>query len=170
MDFLDVVKSRRSCRLYKNEPINMDLLKKCILLWMNAPSARNEQPWKFFVLTDRERLDNLWNNLKFHKQMLLSAPCAICIAYDPKESSCLEYTFQSLSACAETILLSLVNYWLWWCRLWTYPIKENCDLAKEMFNLPEWIEPFTILSVWIPEWTEEYKAKDCEKDELIKIL
>lgn len=170
MEFVDVVKKRRSCRVYKDEPINMDLLKKCILLWMNAPSARNEQPWKFFILTDREKLDNLWNNLKYHKQMLLSAPCAVCIAYDPKESSCLEYTFQSLSACAQTILLSLVDCGLWGCRLWTYPIKENCDLAKEMFNLPEWIEPFTILSVWIPEWTEEYKAKDCEKDELITIL
>lgn len=48
--------------------------------------------------------------------------------------------------------------------------KENCDLAKEMFNHPEWIEPFTILSIWVPDNSEILKEKICEKEELIKIV
>jgi len=54
MDFFEVVKKRRSVCEFSNRPVAykdiMTMLKAAIL----APSATNEQPWRFIVIQDEE--------------------------------------------------------------------------------------------------------------------
>jgi nitroreductase len=49
MDFLEVLKSRRSIRAFKPDPIPMDTLKKIMEECVWAPSWANTQPWEFAV-------------------------------------------------------------------------------------------------------------------------
>jgi len=49
MNFLELAKSRRSVRQYRQEKIPRDLIKKIIEAGLWAPSAFNQQPIKFFV-------------------------------------------------------------------------------------------------------------------------
>jgi len=53
----DVIKKRRSVRRYTPDPINSEIVKKCVEAARLAPSACNSQPWTFIVVDD-EKLKN----------------------------------------------------------------------------------------------------------------
>ena len=49
MEFSQVVKSRYSCRNFSDERVSKETLYKIIGEALNAPSAKNTQPWQFYV-------------------------------------------------------------------------------------------------------------------------
>jgi nitroreductase len=51
-DFLRIIRSRRSCRKYSNQPIEKEKLERIIEAGRMAPSACNAQPWKFIIVDD----------------------------------------------------------------------------------------------------------------------
>ena len=52
MEFLEVVRTRRSVRTYKPDPVPGDVLKQVFEAVRAAPSANNEQPWLFLLIKD----------------------------------------------------------------------------------------------------------------------
>ncbi len=54
MDVLDVIKSRRSIRAFERKRPPKEIIKKCLEAATWAPSATNQQPWEFIVLTGKE--------------------------------------------------------------------------------------------------------------------
>lgn len=68
MDVLECIRTRRSIRKYKPEPVPRDKLEQVLEAARIAPSAGNRQPWKFIVVTDpetRRRLVPLARNQEF---------------------------------------------------------------------------------------------------------
>lgn len=55
MNFLELAKSRYSCRSYKDEPVERAKLISCVEAAINGPSACNSQPWSFIITDDREK-------------------------------------------------------------------------------------------------------------------
>lgn len=58
MDFIEVVKGRKSIRGYKPDPVPLELLQKIIETAVRAPSGMNTQPWEITVVTG-EPLENI---------------------------------------------------------------------------------------------------------------
>ena len=54
MEFYDVIKTRRSVRSYKPDPIPEEVLNRVLDAARIAPSGSNRQPWKFIVVKDEE--------------------------------------------------------------------------------------------------------------------
>ena len=54
MEILDAIRRRRAVRDYKPEKLPGDLLRQLVVAASWAPSAMNEQPWHFTVVTDRD--------------------------------------------------------------------------------------------------------------------
>jgi nitroreductase len=54
--FEQVVRTRRSVRAYKHEPVPEETLRELVELATLAPTAMNLQPWRFSVTTGREAL------------------------------------------------------------------------------------------------------------------
>jgi len=54
MDVLDIIKSRRSIRAFERKRPPREIIKKCLEAATWAPSATNQQPWEFIVLTGNE--------------------------------------------------------------------------------------------------------------------
>lgn len=50
MDILDAIKTRKSIRKFKPEPVSKDIITKILEAAVRAPSAENTQPWEFYVL------------------------------------------------------------------------------------------------------------------------
>ena len=55
-DIREVIKSRRSCRSYSPEALSRGQIEALIADAVWAPSGSNNQPWRFVVIQDRERL------------------------------------------------------------------------------------------------------------------
>jgi nitroreductase len=53
-DFFAVVGRQRACREFRPEPLEDDLVERCLEAATFAPSAENRQPWVFVVVRDPE--------------------------------------------------------------------------------------------------------------------
>lgn len=56
MNTLDAIRSKRSIRKFKDELIPEETLLKILDAGRHAQSSKNEQPWTFILVQDRERL------------------------------------------------------------------------------------------------------------------
>ncbi|MBN2281742.1 MAG: nitroreductase family protein [Candidatus Marinimicrobia bacterium] len=54
MEFLELVKKRKSTRKYAKEPVPDEAIEKCLEAARLAPSACNSQPWKFIVVKQQQ--------------------------------------------------------------------------------------------------------------------
>ena len=70
MDFYELLKKRRSIRKYKKDPIPREILEKILSAGMEAPSGKNRQNWRFFVVQGEKRDEYLklsqktWTGIK----------------------------------------------------------------------------------------------------------
>lgn len=64
MDLLDGIRQRRSVRVYKPDPVSVAMLEELAHAAVQAPSAMDEEPWRFTVVTNQERLDNISDKAK----------------------------------------------------------------------------------------------------------
>lgn len=62
MELNQVIKSRRSARLFTNDEVSEEQLEQILYSASLAPSARNRQPWKFYILSDKQK-DDIMNML-----------------------------------------------------------------------------------------------------------
>lgn len=53
--FYELLKTRRSIRKYKSDPVPQHLIEKILAAGMEAPSGKNRQNWRFFVLQGKKR-------------------------------------------------------------------------------------------------------------------
>jgi len=58
MDIVEAIRSRKSIRGYKPDPVPNEILREILEIATRAPSAMNTQPWEITVVTG-ETLDNL---------------------------------------------------------------------------------------------------------------
>lgn len=59
MDLLTAIKTRRSVRNFADEPVEKEDLNKILEAANWAPSARNQQPWRFIVIKNKELSEQL---------------------------------------------------------------------------------------------------------------
>lgn len=64
MTLSEIFKTRRSVRNYQVKPVSMDIIQSIIDDSILAPSAGNEQPWKFIVVSNPEMIDRISNECK----------------------------------------------------------------------------------------------------------
>ena len=60
---LATIYSRRAVRKYKSKPVSKKLIEELIAAGRMAPSAMNRQTWKFYVLTNKELIHTLSNDI-----------------------------------------------------------------------------------------------------------
>ncbi|HEX9114031.1 MAG TPA: nitroreductase family protein, partial [Nitrospirota bacterium] len=54
MDLLEGIYTRRSIRRYTDQPVDRDQLIEIVKAGTWAPSGRNNQPWRFVIVTNEE--------------------------------------------------------------------------------------------------------------------
>ncbi|GBE15984.1 5,6-dimethylbenzimidazole synthase [bacterium BMS3Abin14] len=55
MDFYGVIRNRRSCRIFTPDPVPRDVLERVVEAALWAPSGKNRQNWRIFVVTGGKR-------------------------------------------------------------------------------------------------------------------
>jgi len=54
LEFYEVIRTRRSVRAYKPDPIPEDVLRRVLEAARIAPSGSNRQPWRFIIVRDED--------------------------------------------------------------------------------------------------------------------
>jgi len=150
---LQTIITRRSVRKYIDQPICEDKVQWMLRAAMNAPSAGNEQPWEFLVITDKYKLRRV---PEFHpySKMLTGATLAILVVADPSkvkyEEELRQLWIQDCSAATQNILLSAHALDLGAVWLAVYPDPPRLNGMRKLFGIPEELVPFSIVSLGYP--------------------
>ena len=96
---------RVSIRKYQDRPVENEKINVLLRAAMQAPSAANQQPWEFFVVTDPGKLRELADTSPYAK-MTANAPVAIVSAYR-KECILPEYAEIDMSIAMENLWLKI---------------------------------------------------------------
>jgi nitroreductase len=159
---LDSIFKRRSIRAYTSEPVSPEDISKLLEAAMAAPSARNDRPWHFVAVTNRETLDSLAGAHPYAK-MLRTATAAIAVCADPSISS--DYWVQDCAAATENILIRAAALGLGTCWLGCHPKEDRKKRVREVLGIPEKIEVLSLIAVGHPDEHKEARTQyDPDRD------
>ena len=165
---LDNIAQRKSVRHFvPGKDIPQADLEKLVKAGMAAPTARNSQPWEFYVVTSPEIKQQLKDGLP-HAKMLEQASAAIVVCGNSDymlEGEGREYWVQDCSAATQNILLAAEAMGLG--AVWTgvYPGRERLEHVQKTLSLPVSHLPLCVIPVSYP--TGEDQPKDKYKPERI---
>lgn len=149
MEVMEALITRRSVRNFIDRPVSDETIELMLKAAMHAPSARNRQPWQFYVITDREILRKIPDVHPFAamtpKASLAVVVCADeSILPDPKRwgIDCAAAT-QNLLLSAHSLGLGAV-----WCGV--YPDPDRQRELKNLLKLPDTIHPFSLVPIGYP--------------------
>ena len=95
--------TRVSIRKYQDRPVEKEKTEAILRAAMQAPSAANQQPWEFYVVTNKEKLLAL-SKVHPYAGMTKDAPAAIVSAYR-KNCALPEYAQIDLAIAMENLWL-----------------------------------------------------------------
>jgi len=132
MDILELIKTRRSIRKYKLDPIPEEEINKILEAGRWAPSASNRQPWSFIVLRSEETKRKLAETLTWGG-FLSQAPLGIAVVINPRASN---HPVEDGAAATQNMLLEAHSLGLGACWIGAYG-SVNEESAKDILNVPD---------------------------------
>jgi len=147
MNVHQAIKTRRSIRSYKAEPVPEEKLKKVLEAARLAPSAHNEQEWKFVVVRDAERREQL--SEAAGQGFISEAPVIIvAVALDPEEvmSSGVPNYAIDLAIAVDHMTLAAVEEGLGTC--WVGAFSQ--EKVKKVLGIPERYKVVVLLPLGFP--------------------
>jgi len=154
MKLSHAIRRRRSTRDFLSDPVSVEALAQLVTAASWAPSAMNEQPWHFTVITERALLDDISERSKAwllrttsdmsssvhfrdtlkdpHFHLFYRAPALIVISTPQKTQWCVE----DCSLAAQNLMLAatgggLGSCWIGFAQGWL-----NTDQGRECLGLP----------------------------------
>ena len=139
---------RISVRKYQNRPVEREKTEAILRAAMQAPSAGNQQPWEFYVITNREKLEAL-SKASPYAGMAKDAPVAIVAAYR-RDCMMPEYAQIDLSIAMEHIWLETDAQGLGGVWLGIAPIEERMKAVEEIVGMPDNLRAFAVFPYGYP--------------------
>ena len=134
MEFLDIIKNRRSVRTYSSLSIEKDVILNLINAAGYAPSGKNLQPWRFVIVGNSKEKEQI-ARLSKYESWLKHAPYFILVFLDNHLSYERIKDIQSIGACIQNILLSAHAQNIGAC--WVGEIIEQGEKIKKLINVNE---------------------------------
>lgn len=84
MDTLKAISTRTSVRKFLDKEIPYEVIKTIVEAGIKAPSGGNRQPWRFVVVTDKEKIKTF--DPEFHQPCVEEAPAVIVVCVNPHDT------------------------------------------------------------------------------------
>jgi len=151
MDLFDVVRTRRSVRTYRPEPIPQEVLSRVLDAARIAPSGSNRQPTRLIVVKDEQTKKNLVP-LCHNQAFVAAAPVVICavgrnINYDRGEWMGDYAMIVDVAIAVDHLTLAARAEGLGTCWIGSF---SNARL-REFFKLPEDVNVVALTPLGYPD-------------------
>lgn len=153
---MDQIFKRTSIRRYLDQPVEAEKTEYLLKAAMQAPSAGNQQPWEFYVITNRDILEKL-SKISPYAGPAARAPIAIAAAVR-NECEWPQVSDYDVSLAMGNMWLAVGDVGLGGVWLGVSPFKDRMDAVSEILNLPDSVRPFAIFAYGYP--AREPKAHD----------
>lgn len=126
---IEVLKSRRSIRTYAEKPVEVAIIEEIVDCARLAPTAMNDQPWDFVVLTSKQDLQRIPPMLG-HAEFIANAAFAVLVL--ARETN---YAVEDCCAATENLLLAAEAHGLGSC--WVAGTKQTYGpVVAKAFGAP----------------------------------
>lgn len=162
---IETILSRKSERDYTGETIPQEDIRKILDCGFHAPSAMNRQPWSVVVTKDKEVFRKIMEFQPYCK-FLNEASHAVFVCGDKEKSP--HFWRDDCAAVTQNILLGAhgLGYGACWCGI--TPVPEHMKGAKQLFQLPENIEAYSLIVLGVKKTSRE-PNKGRYQDSLVHI-
>ena len=143
------INSRRSIRKYTTQQVTDEQVTELLRAAMSAPSAGNQQPWRFVVIRSRELLEQI-PTFHPHASMTPQASLIVAVCGDMTNLRIPERWVQDCSAATENLLLAAHAQGLGACWVGLHPGESLIKRVKELLSLPASFVPMAVVSLGQP--------------------
>lgn len=144
LDVFEAIRTRKSIRKYKSEPIPAEKLEMIFEAARLAPSAGNHQPWRFVAVQNANRkrtLATVANNQTF----LADAAAIVAAIGDPEMSK--RWYDKDVMIAVEHMVLAAVTLGYGTCWIGAFDEEE----VKSLLKIPKGMHVIALLSIGIPD-------------------
>jgi len=148
MDVMEAIRTRRSIRAYKPDPVPEEKLMACLEAARLAPSAGNRQPWLFIVVRDPQVKEKLRE--AYGAEWFYQAPVIICACGSPdcawtrSDGKC--YCDVDVTIAMDHLILEAWEQGLGTCWIGAF----DAEKVKEVLDIPEDYEPIAMTPLGFP--------------------
>jgi nitroreductase len=143
LNAIEALRSRRSIRTYTDRPVEREIIEEIVDCARLAPTAMNDQPWDFIVLTKKEDLQSI-PPLLGHAAFIGNAAFAVLVL--TKDSS---YGVEDTCAATENLLIAAQAHGIGSC--WVAGNKQPYGpVVAKAFGAPEDRQLIAICSFGYP--------------------
>lgn len=146
---MQAILKRRSVRDYLDIPVDEYSIEKILKSAMAAPSACNQQPWEYYVVTDKAKLQEL-AACSPYAGCTAKAPMAFVACYRNTGLICPEYAHIDMAASVENLLLEIADNRLGAVWLGIAPETDRMANVARVLNLPTNLTAFAIIPCGYP--------------------
>ena len=166
METFEAINTRRSIRKFTNQKVDEKQYIKIIKAAMQAPSARDCQPWHFFLTDERDLLNKIPEVHQF-AEMMKTASAAILVCGEFSLEPSPDYIAIDCAAATQNLLLAAHDLGLGAVWLGVYPRKERMDGMIKIFDLPDDIIPISLVALGYTD--EKIKPEERYKPDRVHI-
>ncbi len=167
MDALTAIMTRRSIRKFLDKPVGDEILEKILRAGMSGPSCANTRAWSFIAVRDKAQLIKMADANGAPAVPLKGAAAGILVCGDMRLAfkPAPDYWIIDGAIAAQNIVLAAHALGLGSVWLGTYPQMERVRAQSELFGLPEYIVPHSIIALGYPD-EEKRTAPEFEPEKL----
>lgn len=148
---------RISVRKYEDNPVEKEKIMQILKAGMQAPSACNQQPWEFYVVTDKKKIEAL-SKMTPYTGCAAKAPVVLVSAYRLEGLVAPAFAQIDMSIAQENIWLETDALGLGGVWIGIAPMRDRMDLVHDILKLPENVEVFSLFALGYP--AESRKQQD----------
>ena len=149
MKAISAIMTRRSIRQYTDEDVTAEQIETLLRAAMAAPSAGNQQPWRFVVARDAEVRQRLSVATQYASPVG-RAPVGIVVLADTRENKHPGYWVQDCSAAVENLLLAAHAIGLGGVWIGVHPQPEREAAVREIVEAPEGFAALCMIAIGHP--------------------
>ena len=143
MQAIEALKTRRSIRTYTAQPVEQKIIEEIVDCARLAPTAMNDQPWEFVVITEKAALASIPPMLG-HAEYIANAAFAVLVL--SRET---QYFVEDCSAATENLLIAAAAHGLGSC--WVAGTQQAyAPVVAKAFGAPEDRKLIAIVSFGYP--------------------
>ena len=161
MDILELLKSRRSIRKYKSQPVEEEKLNRCLEAARWAPSASNKQPWEFLIVKD-EVMRKKFAEIHPYAKFVAESPVVFIPLTNPEIHS--KYHMSDTGLAILHFMIQAHAEGLGTCWAGVIGTSFESEL-KKLLNVPDNLNIMALVALGYPDQERESSRK--ELDELV---
>lgn len=141
---------RRSIRRYTDKQVPWEMIEQLLRAGMAAPSAGNQQPWQFIVISDKEIMLEIPKVHPYAEMLKESGANAIVVCGDLGMEKHKGYWVQDCSAATENILLAAQALGLGAVWLGVHPVEDRIEGLRRILAIPDQVIPLCVIAFGFP--------------------